>query len=373
MIKVLIIDDQEESIRDIRKRLDAEQSVTTKWCGFEQAEEEIRLFLPHVVVLDLLTDTPDGQSSVEESSVIRDFIWNSRFCPVIVYSAQPERFPENHLKHPFVRTVKKGSDSVDELVAKLNDIEPHIRALADMEDSIRARLADAMQHVAPYAIEAHTDPNDVRETILRMGRRRLAAQMDDVMFGEKSTLKSWEMYLCPPVSTDLQLGDVLRETSTEESQPKFFRLVLSPSCDMVRAGRRSPKISKVLLARCCSVTKALERLGLAETKDLKLREPSRLNLSQGYIDHLIHLPSLSGRIPTMAADVKDLELVSINRIAPHQNIDSNSQQFSRVASIDSPFREAIMWSYVRTAGRPGLPDRDTGAWSREIIAARRNG
>lgn len=373
MIKVLIIDDQEESIRDIRNRLNAEQSVTAKWCGFEQAKDEIRLFLPNVVVLDILTDTPDGQSSVEESSVIRDYIWNSRFCPVIVYSAQPERFPENDLKHPFVRAVKKGSYSVDGLVKKLNDIKPHVSALADMEDSIRARLADAMQHVAPYAVEAHTDPNEVRETILRMGRRRLAAQMDDVMFGDQSTLKSWEMYLCPPVSADLQLGDVLRESAMEECRPEFFRLVLSPSCDMVRAGRRSPKISNVLLARCCSITTALEGLGLADIKDSKLRDPSRLNLSQGYIDHLIHLPSLSGRIPTMAADVKDLELVSINRIASHQSVDSNSQQFSRVASIDSPFREAIMWSYVQTAGRPGLPDRDTGAWSSEIIDARDSG
>ena len=373
MIKVLIIDDQEESIRDIRNRLNAEQSVTAKWCGFEQAEDEIRFFLPNVVVLDLLADTPDGQSSVEESSLISEFIWNSRFCPVIVYSAQPERYPEQHSQYPFVRTVKKGSQSVDVLVEKLNDIKPHISALADMEDSIRARLADAMQHVAPYAVEAHTDPNDVRETILRMGRRRLAAQMDDVMFGEQATLKNWEMYLCPPVSADLQLGDVLRETAMEECQPKSFRLVLSPSCDMVRRGRRTPKISKVLLARCCSVTTALKRLGLAEIKDSKLRDPSRLNLSQGYIDHLIHLPSLSGRIPTMVADVKDLELVSIDRIATHQNVDCNSQQFSRVASIDSPFREAIMWSYVRIAGRPGLPDRDIDAWSSEIIAARRIG
>ena len=54
-----------------------EHSVTAKWCGFAQAEDEIRSFLPNVVVLDILTITPGGQSAVEGSSVIGEFIWNS--------------------------------------------------------------------------------------------------------------------------------------------------------------------------------------------------------------------------------------------------------------------------------------------------------
>ena len=64
----------------MKRRLNVEHSVTAKWCGFVQAEDEIRSFLPNVVVLDILTNAPGGQSSVEGSSVIGEFIWNSRFC-----------------------------------------------------------------------------------------------------------------------------------------------------------------------------------------------------------------------------------------------------------------------------------------------------
>lgn len=44
--------------------------------------------------------------------------------------------------------------------------------------------------------------------------------------------------------------------------------------------------------------------------------------------------------------------------------------FERIASVDSPFRELVTWSYLQVAGRPGLPDRDLDEWAEGIDEAR---
>lgn len=373
MIKVLIIDNEEESIRAVRQRLDERDEFESEWCdGFDEARarEKINRFLPNAVVLDLLEESTDGTPSAEQSLKIDEFIWNVRFCPVIVYSAQPELYPEEHTEHPFVRTVLKGMDSDLEVVTYLDELKPYIEALADAENHIRDSLALAMRDVAPYAFEAHSCTTTAKETTLRMGRRRLAALMDEMLIGDQSELRSWEMYLCPPVSTNIQLGDIIQDSHGENDEPDSFRLVLSPSCDMVSNKDRAAKISHVLVARCCSIDQALSCLNWGKISNSKLDDPSRLGLSRGYIEEIVFLPSLSKRIPTMAANLKQIDLIPIDQIASGQNVDDGSQHFVRVALIDSPFREAVMWAYLQTAGRPGLPDRDFKAWSGEIVGAR---
>ncbi|MCG8098145.1 MAG: hypothetical protein JAZ05_03540, partial [Candidatus Thiodiazotropha taylori] len=41
-------------------------------------------------------------------------------------------------------------------------------------------------------------------------------------------------------------------------------------------------------------------------------------------------------------------------------------KFIRIASVDSPYREQMAWNYQRVACRPGMPDRDIGAWATEM-------
>ncbi|MYK60628.1 MAG: hypothetical protein F4034_01405 [Chloroflexi bacterium] len=65
----------------------------------------------------------------------------------------------------------------------------------------------------------------------------------------------------------------------------------------------------------------------------------------------------------MAADLRDLELIPVGAIGVE------GEEFLRVASVDSPFRELISWAYLQVAGRPGLPQRDLDGWIHDIIEA----
>ena len=61
----------------------------------------------------------------------------------------------------------------------------------------------------------------------------------------------------------------------------------------------------------------------------------------------------------MVANLKNLRLIPLKEIP---------EKFDRVASIDSPFRELVAWSYLQIACRPGLPDRDFSTWAEEILS-----
>ena len=112
------------------------------------------------------------------------------------------------------------------------------------------------------------------------------------------------------------------------------------------------------LSRCCSNADGLRRSGIqgAPAKRVKSRM-----LTQGFLASIIPVPALQDMIPSMMADLTDLELIPISDVGR-----SGDERYHIVASMDSPFRELVSWSYIQTAGRPGLPDRDLDPWANEI-------
>ena len=71
----------------------------------------------------------------------------------------------------------------------------------------------------------------------------------------------------------------------------------------------------------------------------------------------------------MAAQLRKLELLSITDEGFEG---ADGATYDRVASIDSPFREALSWAYLQIAGRPGLPDRNNKVWVEGIRGALRS-
>ena len=73
----------------------------------------------------------------------------------------------------------------------------------------------------------------------------------------------------------------------------------------------------------------------------------------------------------MAANLRRLQLIQPNDIRLGTGADhaaADKAKFVRAASTDSPFREVVMWSYLRVAGRPGAPVFDVDGWLNDITA-----
>lgn len=370
MLKLLFIEDEPSSVEPVLSLIKREQAdMQCQVSGFGEAEDEIASFRPDIVILDLLV----GGASPEpepEGLKTRDFIWDQHFCPIVVYSARPDIHDEKNEAHPFVKSIQKGRDSPQRVLEALQELRPHVEALHGAEEHIQQSFALAMRDVAPDAFRFFDDAERCNDVILRAGRRRVAALMDDLS-ARGDRLASWEQYLSPPIGPNIQLGDILMKADGEKNDPASFRLVLTPSCDLVASDGRAPKVDNVLLARCISIEDALTRIQMKPGRK-KLKDEKELGafrerltksiLTQGYYKEMILLPSLEGKIPSMAADLRSLELL------PLANIGSSGKAFLRIASIDSPFRELVSWAYLQIACRPGLPDRDFDAWCDEIVS-----
>ena len=243
MLKILFVEDDVDSIRLVRKLIKDREIAETEVSGFEEAENRIVEYRPDIVILDIFNGLP--AEGVARGLRTRKFIWNRHFCPIVVYSAEPDVHDNKHEPHPFVEGVKKGAGSPKKVLAVLDKFRPHIDALNKAEESIRNSFFYAMRDVAPYAHQAFSDDDKKRlETIIRSGRRRLAALMDEPL-EDTGHLASWEQYLFPPISEHILLGDILREKEGSADEPASFRVVLTPSCDLAVSGNApNPKVGK---------------------------------------------------------------------------------------------------------------------------------
>ena len=358
MLKILFIEDEEDSIKPILNLIDqGELDIEHHEFGFAEAESHIKSLRPDIVVLDLWEG--DASENKNKGSEYLDFVWNQQFCPVIVHSAQPE-IPEEQ-KNPFVREVTKGQNSPKFVLDAIHEMWPHVEALKGAEEHIRNTFSIAMRDVAPSTFGLFPDVEERNDVIKRTGRRRLAALMDDISSdGQKP--ESWEQYLCPPLSRDALLGDILIKADEDSNKPSSFRVVLTPSCDLASNNGGGPKVSKALVSKCCPIKSGLDltRLKGTSSANLKTRLIGTV-LSQGYFETIVPFPGLQGRIPTMAANLRELELIPLHEIG------LKDTEFIRIASLDSPFRELVSWAYIQISGRPGLPNRDFESWRDEIM------
>jgi hypothetical protein len=360
-MRLLWIEDEPEKIESaIDAVINAGLGIQYRQCGFEQTEQVLLEYLPDLIILDLLAGLPQEVEGIKPF----DFIWNKRFCPIIIYSAQPELLTDPRCDHPLIRKLQKGSESIGSLKVILREFIPHVEVINDAESYIRQSFALALKDVVPLAFQVVGDAAQRKDIILRSARRRLAALMDELSISG-DMLVNWEQYLCPPLSKYPLLGDVIQEYGKSADDETSFRIVLTPSCDLAGHGAQGPKAKNVLVARCCSAKDGLMATSLGSLKDdhenrIKLK---RFILSQGYFETIMLLPRLIGKIPSMAAKMKDLELVPIGELI------GEGKKYIRIASIDSPFRELVSWAYMQSACRPGLPERDREKWCEEIMGA----
>lgn len=331
--------------------------------NFRTALERFKSVGADVVVLDLFedpSDEPQGQP-------IWTQIWTTRFCPIIIHTAhEPPEDPPLPVDHPFVRFVKKGPGSDEQVANELASFLPHMAAVRIVVDEIRAVVQTVLQFAAPQISKSPIKPEAYDETLMRSVRRRVAAMMDLRTLRTAQQMQNWEQYIAPPLTDHPLLGDLVRLRDGDPDKSKSYRLVLTPSCDMV-SGRA--RVKNVLAAQCVGIDQYLRGAQLApNTSEEKKRERLPRVLTEDHCGGIIPLPGFPGVVPLMAASLRDLELLPLEEIGAQ---DAGETKYRIIASIDSPFRERIAWAYLQVAGRPGVPDCDMEPLVEGIIRATR--
>jgi CTP synthase len=360
MMRILLIDDEKESVQEVYEELKKLGDCHCEIVNFDNFQDDIERVNPHIIILDLLKGTSETDAPGLE---IHGYIWGTRFCPLIFYTGRAELVSDHAVSdHPFIKVVTKGNESELRVVETVQSFKAHIDALKATEREIHSAMNGALREVAPDLFKSTGDTAERSDILVRSARRRVAAKMDEDLLsgpGPGKGLKSWECYLHPPVIEHLLMGDILRKRDGDKNAPENYAVVLTPSCDLARA----PKVSNVLVGHCTGPNRVLQDLNIA-LKDAKTRKTiDKLEsmLTTGYTQSTMPLPAMPGAFPGLIVDLRNLGLLKIETIG-------ESKEYERVASIDNPWRELLAWAFMLTAGRPGMPDRDFETWAAELSA-----
>lgn len=363
-IKVLIVDDNTQLRRTLRATIEEVQTWEIKDQGFEDLPESLCQFRPDMIILDLINGAPqDGQDTGNASfGEIRE-TW---FCPVIVYSAFPDK---QTFDHPYVARVKKGKDSEKRVLECLEKFIPEARLIQSVHQDFDLRIREALRDsVRALRDQAGGTDGSIGSAVRRAVRRLVAARMD-AGTSQDGNLQAWERFVIPPIGDHLLTADLLKRLGGEWMNPEDFRLVLTPSCDLVIRKDLNER-QQVLVSRCEPIRK-LGKIDLVPGRELTKKQKERLRsiLTEGMTDTFLPIPGFKGHVPVMVANLKQLELIEIQKIGTTSQDQVNGTgnfEFERVASTDSPFRETVAWAYLRVTGRPGLPPFDVAGWLCDI-------
>ena len=142
-----------------------------------------------------------------------------------------------------------------------------------------------------------------------------------------------------------------------------------------------PRWSRVLVAKCEPIgelgdLQLRSEEGLSEGKKKSQRRRLRDFVREGINGPYVPIPRFLGHVPLMVANLKRLELIPWDRLQgdlARTEEDRGEDLYRRIASTDSPFREMVVWAYLRVTGRPGGPEVDVDDWVADIVGYRANG
>jgi hypothetical protein len=357
-MNILHIEDDEKQQQRVKNGLEAFKPFI-KFCTFDNYHEYLSFYNVDLIILDIRK----GQIGDDEPGyTIIDEIWETSFCPIIVFSAiANEIYPNEHSENCFIKKVEKGSGDIKRLIDTVKELSSYVERKNETLKLFNFHISETYKEAFPSVMNNLNIPNakDIQDIFTRLIRRRIAAALDEPV--DSSPIKSWEIYLIPPINKQLLTADVLFKKDEDRNKAESYKIVLSPSCDLQKDETKDRKpIERVLIVSCVNIELYLTTKGLSkETSNKKFFEYLPKYISNNNSERYLPLPGLRDLLPNMACDFKKLEMITYDSIG-------ENKEYNKVASIDSPFREAIIWAYMQINCRPGLPDRNFDLWTRQI-------
>lgn len=366
-MKILIVEDNESTIHGL---IDAVED--RKWeynvSNFSEAEKIIIDFDPDIIVMDWMFDAEDA----ELGKPILENVLSKQFRPTIVFSAHnlEETISEYQKNYPLINFTQKGEDD-SELAIIIDTWVNSANAISRLRHNMNSALVESSKALIPFQKMEYFPENRI---VSYMMSQRAMQCFEEIDIG--CTPPPWIQYIYPPLSKTLLVADIIRFYSPEKDPnsvgtPEEYGVLLTPSCDM--ANNRSDDFL-VLVAKCCGKEKYTEiRLKTSETTDSeKGREKiDRVakELNYGYNKSFVSLPQLPNVLPLMTIGLKDLVFKTRGEIAlSYESFCSEKHSAYRVATINSPFREQIVWAHMINSCRPGVPARDMVEQAKGILS-----
>lgn len=319
--------------------------------SFDDATKRLNSDRYDLIILDLKDDDNAWGLADDNPAGLTIFahLKKSRFVPVIFYTALAHKV--RGFETAFVRVVEKteGLDKLKDEVMRV--LATQLPALTrQVEEIQRSYMWDL---VSNNWKEFENLPDQVDLAYLLARRLALSLQRQagklaqhvsgSLPIANATNIHPMEMYVWPHIGTNLLAGDILRGTIGDELS---YWLVLTPSCDFEQAGR----LENVLLARCSPLSATPEYAKWKDNRSDKELKALIGDRRQGKGIQPERFKFLPGTyfFPDSIVDFQQLRAVPAKDVA----------SLDVIASLDSPFAEALLGRFSRYFGRLGTPDID---------------
>lgn len=356
--RFLIVEDKEEKIRQLKEIApdcaEAPDVVEVDVCEtFRNAAKRLRSERFDVLILDLKDDQDPEFDEEENPAGLRIFeeLKKIRFVPVVFYTALAHKVRSEETS--FVRVVEKTQDVTkvrDEirrvLATQLPALTRHLEELqrSYMWDFVSTHWKSEFVSSHEQADVAYLMARRLALTLQKEARkiaRKVAGKA--VPMADPKNIHPMEMYVRPPIGSNRLAGDVLQGVVGADAG---HWLVLTPSCDFEQVGR----LHHVLLAQCVPLTELPEYAAWKanpESSAGALKAMIGDNRHEAQSERFKFLPG-TYFLPDLVIDFQRTRAVTPEDLA----------KLDVVASLDSPFAEAVLARFSRYFGRLGTPDID---------------
>lgn len=370
---VMFVDDEPETCEQVASYLngqivmepDGKLKVDTE-VDFNKALGKLESSRYDLVILDIRLGPLDEQREEEAGITTLELIKSRRFVPVIFYTALPQKV--RHLETPLIRVVEK-TEGVPKILLTVKEVFstrlPFVnRALLRHLEEIQ-RLY--MWEFVSANWEKFGDTPD-RTALAYLLARRLAKSLDGPEIHKLAerlgdSTRVWcsvdnvhpmMCYIIPPSTEMFSTGDILQKSGTEGADS--YWLILTPSCDFIESGQRTRKAEHVLIVLCQPLVespeyqqwKGEETPSSGKNKKLKALIRTPHETPKGRQEGRYYfLPGALG-IPDLVVDFQQAH------VEPFENI----SQYVKIATLDNPFCESLVYFFTRYVGRVGTPDLD---------------
>lgn len=360
--QLLFVDDEEETCRQVKEFLEAEvitayderPQVTTE-TNFVNALTRLENNRFDLAILDVRTGS-DVAAGEDETGVrtLQD-IQQRQFVPIVFYTGLPHIVAD--LESPLIRIVEK-TEGVARLVDVIRDV--FATRLPAVNRALVRHLAAVQRDymwgfVSQYwnLFGEEKDGSSLAYLLARRLAMSLAGpgiqQLAEELGGPLQTaiaegkVHPMQYYIMPPVFPKPLAGDIYRGTI---SNKEGYWVLLTPSCDVVQG-----KAEWLILAQCFALTDQTEytewNANRSNTKRQQLESLIANNRRSKQPERFHFLPKALG-LPDLVVDFQQLVSIPAQQLEP----------MNRVASLDSPFAEALLARFNRYFGRLGTPDLD---------------
>lgn len=362
LFRVLHVDDDEATLRQVREGLASttigepptEVAVTSE-SEFGSALTLVEGTRIDLVILDVRLDSDPGTTPDEEAGVVvLEELRKRRFIPVIFYTNL------NHLvidlASPFVEVVEKaaGYSGLEEAISRISG-----RGVFNLNRGLVRHLDDVLRRYMWDFVEGQwdllQDSPDKTSLAILLARRlamsldssrveEFAAQLGEASLGSPTSgrIQPIRFYILPPVGEERLAGDLLKGAVSEE---EGYWMLLTPSCDLAQN-----KAAHVLLAACEPLEERPEFIAWSHEFSNSKMGPLKQLLRNAGSDRYAFLPGVL-EVPNLVADLQRLRMIPCESLG----------DLTPIASLDSPFAEALVGRFARFWGRIGTPDLDVDA------------